>query len=146
MTQVIKAFVVYNNLDNSIVGFYRYGYAQDVGQVCPKPDKQTALEIPPNHPVFEHQDQYKIQDGQLVQKNIVRLTANSPTFPADGSTPVQITFENLSGPTSIEIGGHQITLTPDDNVLTLTADAPQTFTLQVNDADQWSESLNVEAV
>lgn len=140
-----SAFVVFNNSDSSIVAYYRFGYEQPIDRVAPDPQAQTALAIDTNHPAFSNQAQWKIQDGQLIRKNIVTLSASSPTFPADGTSSVDLTFTGLTASGSVEVGGNAVTVSPSDNVITLTCDAPRAFDVQLVDSEQWSNNVHVEA-
>lgn len=140
-----KTLVIYNNSDNSICGYARVAQDQDAKLYPPDPQNQTVIEIPMDHPAFWNQPQYKIASGQLVQKNVVQLAASAPSFPADGTSTVDLTFTGLNAAATVQVGGQAVTVSPTDNVITLSADAPQTFNVQLVDEDQWSNAVTVEA-
>lgn len=142
----MRGFVIFNTKSFDIVYFVTVDYPSDADLYPINPDTESKLEIAPDHPAFANQDQYRIINGQLVRKNIVKVTADTRTFPADGTSQVQVTFDGVTGPTLIKVAGQDAIVSPSDDVLILTADAPRSFKVQVNDAEQWSEPLSVEAV
>lgn len=106
----------------------------------------SALATSSMAPAWSHPNRFKVISGQVTEKNIVTLTASATTFAADGTTSVSLTFSNLNASASVQVGGQAVTVSPTDNVITLTADAPKQFTIQLIDANQWSNALTVEAI
>lgn len=141
----MKQLILYRKSDSQIIGHVSLSQDSDT-QFYPSDDTQVALEIPLNHPALDNQPQWKIVNGALAQKNIVMLTASAPTFPADGTSTVSLTFAGLSGSAVVTVAGQQVTVSPADNVIKLTSDMPRTFSVQLVDTDQWSNPVNVEAV
>lgn len=142
----MKQFVIFDTASSQIRGYVQIDNPKDADLYPMNPAIESKLEVPPDLPALTNQGQYKIANGQLVQKNIVTLTASAPTFPADGASTVTLTFAGLNASANVQVAGQSVTVSPSDNVLTLTSDAPRSFFVQLNDADQWSNPVTVEAV
>lgn len=140
-----KALVIYDTATSSIKGVNWVSQDKDADHYPLDPSTETALEVPADHPVMQSQQPWKIANGQLVQKNLVTLSASAATFPADGTSTVDLTFTGLSAAASVQVGNQAVTISPADNVITLSSDTPQSFTVQLVDADQWSNPVTVEA-
>lgn len=140
----MPSFISHDSNGKILAGYFASedqfnGLLESVSKVTP------VLPVADDSPALREQQRYKAANGKVIEKNIVQASADSQTFPADGKTAVSVTFNKLSGPATVNVAGQQVAVSVTDNVLTLSADAPQSFTLQVNDADQWSNPVTVEA-
>ncbi len=111
------------------------------------PSTQGLIELPLDHPAAQKLDKYTVRDGAVVAKAPVMLTADKPSFAADGVTECRITATGLVGNAAIyqRPGRDPLTLTLADPVLILTSDVGRRYTFQVLDAAHYSEPLTVEA-
>lgn len=140
-----KGLVIVNNSDQTIAGIARFTSDSSAASQPFDASKQIVLEVAYDHPVFEDLAQWKVSNGELAQKNIVTLTASAPTFPADGTSTVSLTFTGLNASATVQVAGQSVTVSPSDNVLSLTSDAPRLFEIQLIDNEQWSNPVTVEA-
>lgn len=133
----MPAFIAYDPSDSTgtIQAAYECTSDQSEGLKNKPPEGMTLLEVPDGTPAIRQQARYKIANGALVQKNIVPLASSAPTFPADGTSTVDLTFSGLNASAIVQVGGQAVTVSPSDNIITLSSDTPQPFTVQLVDAD-----------
>ena len=142
----MRKLVIFDTSSSKIIGYVSVDNPNDVALYPIHPATESKLEISLDHPAPNEQEKWKISGGQLVQKNLVTLTASAPTFPADGTSTVTLTFAGLSAAAVVDVGGQSVTVSPTDATITLTCDVPRSFNVQLVDADQWSNPVTVEAV
>ena len=97
-------------------------------------------------PAPRPQDQWWVQDGELVHAGELRIVPDVFSFAADGVAACTLTVSPFV-PCTLLVNGVPWSLVPEDPALVLTSDVPQTFQVRLAPlAGYWASPITVEAV
>lgn len=140
----------YRRDDGSIEAVYESGLADILELNRREDDAITSLLIDASLPL-DQQEQYEVREGQVCAKTALTLHAVPLPLPADGQTPCQVTVEpfvpcTLRVMASLRSRAVEVSLTPEDPTLVLTADCPMRFEVHLKPMPgYWAAPLIVEA-
>ena len=115
-------------------------------QASPDDPAQASLLVKTDVHYAEAMTGYYVQDGVLTPKTVLTLIADPNPFAADGVTTCAITVVPFV-PCMLQIEDTYWTLVEEDQVLTLTADSPKRFVVElVSLAAYRADTITVEAI
>ncbi len=125
----MDALIKYRHSDGGIVGVWTASPASHLVAQIPTEDAahgyllHDATEDPGSLEMTSY-----VHEELLLTKQALTLTANVPTFAADGMAECAITVEPFV-PCDVVVNGAVVPLTAEDPTLVLTADIPTVFTI-----------------